>query len=339
MNLRVLKVTILCLCLSIEVVNAEDLVSQMGSYAKDYARDSLKNKDSYFNVSVGTWYVNWKQDDKVNNKDIDKDKQIEHSFEIEDSFAKELSINGKWKFISGNFDYILADNSNKVNQYLGKLNFNTDYLDTSMRYIHTKTSGNADGYDHTTLNESHIEFDTTLDIVDVAIFPNIAGYKYLGLGYRYTKYKLPQTIYVLGNKNVTYQGVDSEMQWEGHFVTASYDMSRVILDGIHSGTKEWDWYINALGGYGFDIKPTSKVANDADVSQYLEGETGYFYELEAGVAFDVANIGEIINIAGKVGYRYDYQLLETKKDTDKTYIYAKALSEWNGPFVNINFLF
>ena len=320
-------------------LSAGSLMSKSFDYATNYVKDSVKSKDSYLNLSVGTWYINWKQDDYVDNKDIDKNKQIEHKFTIDNSFATELSLNGKWKFISGNFDYVLADNSAKVNQYLGKLNFNTHYLDTSMRYIHTRTEGISNGYDHTTRNDSHIEFDTTLDIFDVSLFPNIAGYKYFGLGYRYTNYKLPQTIYVLSNNKVTYQGVEKEMQWEGHFITMSYDMSRVVLEKIAKNQADWDWYFNALGGYGFSIVPSAKTVSQSGNNAYLKGKTGYFYELEAGAVVDIANFKNIMHIAGKVGYRYDYQLLETKKETNAVYIYARAESEWSGPFVNLNFLF
>ncbi len=324
---------------SVLSVNAGDLTSEAADYIINYDKEGTKNKNLYFNISVGTWYLNWEQNDYVDNKHIDKNKQIEHTFKIDDSFATELSLNGKWKFISGSFDYVLAENSNKVKQYLGKLNFNTDYLDTSMRYIHTKTEGVSDGYDYTTLNDSHVEFDATLDIIDISLFPNIVGYKYLGIGYRYTRYELPQSIYVMSNNSVTYQGVEKDMQWEGHFVTLSYDMSRIILAKNHSSRTQWDWYINALAGYGFDIIPSSKTVTDSGNSNYLKGDSGYFYEFEAGAVFDIVNYKNIVHVAGKMGYRYDYQLLETKKDTEDVYIYARAKSAWNGPFINLNFLF
>ena len=126
----------------------------------------------HLNVGVGSWYLNWEQNDNVADSKIIQDKQIEHKFKIKDSFAKEINIKGTYGNVKTSFSYILSDDdNNEIEKYFGKIDFNFEHMDTYFKYTYTKTTGVAIGIDNSTKNDSFISFDTELKSFDVIIYP------------------------------------------------------------------------------------------------------------------------------------------------------------------------
>ena len=287
--------------------------------------------------------MTWEQSDETSNPVTD-DKQLQHIFKIENSFATELSISGKWKNIKGSFKYLSskddaasqAYDDNKANKYLGNIEADFDLFDSSIRYIHTKTSGSSSGYDYETQNTSYIEFDTELTIVDMEFFPKIFNNKVFGLGYRYQDYTLPQSIYIIGKQTLTQRSIETDMNWKSHYITAVLDTSRYVVDDLKAKNGGFDFYGRAVGGYAFNVETTGKIVGEAKAGNYLNGDNGYFYELEAGLIY-MHNFDYLTSYL-KAGYRYDYAELETSSDSD-VYIYAKATSKYYGPFLTLHIIF
>jgi len=79
---------------------------------------------------------------------------IEHTFKIDKSFAKELTLAGQYKYIKASINYLTSDGdafhgkTSKADKLLAKIGFDwKEYLDTVFSYTKSTTSGNAKGFD------------------------------------------------------------------------------------------------------------------------------------------------------------------------------------------------
>lgn len=291
-------------------------------------------------VTAGTWYLNWDQSDAVKNGAITN--ELIHEFTIDNSFAREIAVSGKWKKIQANLKYIDGEkeyqefsDSNHLKALLGKLQMVFDPLDALLRFTSTKTGGKSRAVDLETGNTAYVDFDTELMLADLIFYPNLFQNKILGIGYRQMDYTLPQSIYIVGGP-IPVSMVEPEMQWRAGFVTASVNLGRSVADSLNENNKFWGHYVNLIGGYGVDVNPTSRNADDANVGNYLNGDTGWFYELEAGLVFN-KRFNTILCFIN-TGFRYSEIMLDTKSDSE-VYIYARAKSQFYGPYLNVNVSF
>jgi len=292
-------------------------------------------QEKYLSISGGTWYLQWEQNDKADTAVINE--PINHTFEIKNTFAKELSISGQWKYVKGSIRYItsegdeVASQKSKADQLMAKLGLKyKDHIETTFTYTKASTSGNAYGYDTKTGNTSYIEFNTDLTILNLTFYPGWIFKKYIGFGTEYINYQLPQSFYIKDDGKVILRAVESQMEWKANFFTLE-------LTNIHhiKNVPGINFFFFLTGGYAFniDIKGTSAI-EPSGYGNYLEGDKGYFYRGDAGLRYNFKKY-----IALSCGYRYSRYLLESKSSNQGLNIYARAESKFEGPYLKLHLSF
>ena len=295
-------------------------------------------------VTLGTWYLKWEQNDNTDNPDITTD--IYHQFSIKNSFAKELALSGDLDKVRFGMNYIFTEKTEELEQtvstaqkasrILGYLNINWGGFSTYARYIYAHTEGKSEAVDPKTLQTAFVKFSTDLHIGDLIFYPYFFLQKgiNLGIGYRFLDYTLPQSLYILGAGQVTGRLVEPNMNWKAHFITCH-------IESYYEEDKELPlrFYGSLMGGYALKVEPTSESVEKAGYKEYLNGKLGYFYEWELGIIY-FKKFGKryFEGFYIKAGYRSSRYVLETEKDKD-VYIYARAESKFSGPFINLTLSF
>lgn len=301
------------------------------------------NADNTLDIRVGLWNMGWEQNDAPSDSAISV--PLKNRFKIDNTMAQEASIYGSLEDVSINMKYIASKSdddstlkkSNEFSKYAGQLGYSFEALDAYFRVIHAETEGVAEGYHPVTQQSAYVEYATELDVMDLVFYPKMGFFdKLIGIGYRSTKYTLPQSIYVIGGSTVTGKAIEPKMEWDAKFVTLSINNSKDLLEKMSKEDRSgYSFYIDLLAGYGIDVSAKSSVAEEAGVDSYIEKGTGSFAETDIGVVAFTKLGGSVLS--GKVGYRYLEQTLETG-DAD-IYIYAKANSVFSGAFANVGITF
>jgi len=294
-----------------------------------------------FNIEAGLWNMSWEQSDAPSDPAVTS--PLENKFKINDSLAKEFSVFGRFGDVKTYVSYTdLKKNTyysktEKFTKYGGYLGYDFGKVESYFRYVYSKTDGYSYAVDPDTQQEAFVKFSTDIKIYDLVFYPKIKLLNgYFGIGYRNMQYTLPQTLYVIGGKQVVAKMVDPAMQWNAHYVTVSINNSKNILD-VMSKRKKYGLspFINVMGGYAFNVSADSEVVDSAGYSSYIKSPKGNFIEASAGYMGFVKVYGKVLNM--KIGYRYIKQTVET--DSGDVYIYAKAQSEFKGIFATVGFAF
>jgi len=292
------------------------------------AATMFANETNYLEAGVGLWYMQWEQSDKAPSNIVDK--PIDNKFTIENSFAQELSLTGKYKYIKSTLKYFSSEGSDavgskksKVTDIFANFGFDSKNIQTIYTYTKSTTSGNAVGYDKGTGNDSYIEFNTDLTLHNLTFYPGWFLKKYVGFGTQYIKYDLPQSIYLMKNGSEIFRAVDPNVSWEATYAT-------IELTNIHkiAGKEGWNPYFFLTGGYSLNIKATSRVATDAGYSDIFNGDKGYFYKGDVGIRY---NMKKYLGFA--LGYKYSTYTFETKSNDGE--IYANAETKLSGVYTRL----
>ncbi len=336
-------ITALIILIFVNFVNAEIREKGVEYPYEDKNKNTKKHAfNKYLDISVGTWYINWQQNDSPDNKNIDY--IFEHKFKIENSFAKEVSLSGKYKYVRANIKFITSKGDkvqgkqNTLKRLISSLVFNTSNIDVIFRYVTSSTEGIATGFDEKTQNKSYIEFDTDITMLDLSFYPSFLFGNYLGLGFKYLEYTLPQSFYIIHNNTVISRMVEPSMTWKAQYIFIELtNLNKIIKKVEKSDNRGWNIFADIKAGYAYKVNVNGKAISDAEQDEYLKGKKGYFGEIDLGILYHRKFI-KMTKFYLKTGYRYSMHILETEKE-GSLYIYSKAETVFNGPYINLSIMF
>jgi hypothetical protein len=282
-------------------------------------------------LDAGAWYMNWKQTSTASGFLKNSSDALDTTYKIDNSVASLVRLNLNYKFLNWNMEYYnnsfsssKKDNIKGLNIALSILKF-IPHMDVEMRYIKTDFQGTINSKSNSTGEVGSGIFETKLTIMDATVYP---FNKYVGVGYRKYKYDVPQDVYIVRNSDDSLIGAGLiDVSYEGDFYTVSIDNKRLVDREINYNGIVY----SASCGIG-KLKPKTdgfeKWTTDSDAT---------YYDIFAGYSYKKKSNKYGYGIT--TGYRYNKIDTKSNKTSGDYSLITEFNSEFQGPFINLNFSF